>query len=198
MFEESLGRSPLCLTVPGLGNSGPGHWQTVWEAERSDCVWIGRIDQAVGRASAPVILVAHSLGCLALVWWASFVGEPIGGTIRGALLVAPPDVDHCAASPRFSQFAPAPKRALPFPSILIASRDDPYATIERSAEMASDWLCDFIDIGDAGHINAASGLGAWQEGQALLDWLIDEAHHKEGPTVPHARIAPGLMALPLR
>ncbi|UAK23972.1 RBBP9/YdeN family alpha/beta hydrolase [Sphingomonas nostoxanthinifaciens] len=187
MFEEDLGRSPLCLTIPGLGNSGPGHWQTIWEAERGDCerielglwddpnrnVWMSRIDQAVSAAPAPVVLVAHSLGCLALAWWASFVGDAAAHRVKGALLVAPPDVDQAGICHRLARFAPAPKMALPFRAMLVASRDDPYASIERSAEMAGNWGCTFVDAGAIGHINAASGLAAWRDGQALLDRLID-------------------------
>lgn len=212
MFEESLGRSPLCLTIPGLGNSGPGHWQSIWEAERSDCeridlglwdepirnVWISRIDQAVGQASAPPVLVAHSLGCLTLVWWASFVGEPAAHAVRGALLVAPPDVEHPAAGPHLTRFAPPPKLPLPFPAILVASRNDPYAAIERAAEMASDWLCEFTDIGEAGHINASSGLGAWSEGQALLERLIDAPPRRAVVATPRASLKPAPLAAPLR
>lgn len=187
MFEEDLRRSPHCLTIPGLGNSGPDHWQSVWETERADCeridlglwndpdrnVWIDRLDRAVGRASAPVILVAHSLGCLALVWWAKFTGEVAADAIRGALLVAPPDVDREGACRQIGRFAPAPKLPLPFPAVLVASHTDPYASFERSAELAGDWRCRLVDAGDAGHINAATKLGSWPAGQALLDGLID-------------------------
>jgi predicted alpha/beta hydrolase family esterase len=187
MVEEELGRSPMCLTIPGLGCSGPAHWQSIWETERSDCqrielgcwnapirnVWVSRIDQAVSAASCPIILVAHSLGCLAVAWWASYVGEAAADVVRAALLVAPPDVDRAGADQRLGRFAPAPQAALPFPSILVASSNDPYASIARSTELAGAWLSDFVDVGELGHINADSGLGAWHEGQALLATLID-------------------------
>lgn len=186
MLEEDLRRSPVCLTVPGLGGSGPGHWQTLWEKERHDCerielgcwdepirnVWISRIDQAVGAAQAPVVLVAHSLGCLAVAWWASLLGEAAAGPVKGALLVAPPDVNR-ASDARLGRFGPCPRTILPFPSIVVASHDDPYSSFERSREMASDWLSDFVDAGEVGHINAQSGLGAWTDGQHLLELLID-------------------------
>ncbi len=187
-MPEDLRRSPVCLLVPGLDNSGPTHWQSVWERERHDCqrvelgcwnepnrnVWMSRLDHAIGRADAPVVLVAHSLGCLAVAWWASLLGEGASGPVRGALLVAPPDVERAGSDPRLRRFSPAPRAILPFPAIVVASADDAYASLERSREMAGDWLADFVDVGEAGHINADSGLGAWQDGQRLLELLIDQ------------------------
>jgi predicted alpha/beta hydrolase family esterase len=198
MGEEERAGSPICLTIPGLGCSGPGHWQTIWEAERDDChrielgcwnvpirnVWMSRIAQAVRAARSPVVLVAHSLGCLAVAWWASLVGETAANAVRGALLVAPPDVDRPRVDQRLARFAPAPRTPLPFPSILVASNDDRYASIARSAEMARDWLSDFVDVGELGHINADSGLGAWQDGQALLARLIESRPARQDRLVP--------------
>ena len=186
MVDQECGRSPICLTVPGLGCSGLGHWQTIWEAERDDCAridlgcwdaplrsaWVSRIEQAVTAARAPVVLVAHSLGCHAVAWWARWAGEDASESVRGALLVAPPDIDRPGIDRRLAGFAPAPSAPLPFPSILVASSNDPYATIERSAGMAAGWRSSFVDAGKLGHINANSGLGAWREGQALLARLI--------------------------
>ena len=186
MFEEDLRRSPTCLLVPGLGNSGPGHWQTIWEQDRSDCtrvelgcwdapvrnVWIGRIDQAVRAAGGPVVLVAHSLGCIAVAWWAGLLGQDVTSRVAGALLVAPPDVDRLA-EPVIGRFAPVPRAALPFPTLVVASSDDPYCRPARAEEMASAWLADLVVLDDLGHINAASNLGRWSEGQVLLDRLVE-------------------------
>jgi uncharacterized protein len=185
---EDLRRSPICLTVPGLGNSGPAHWQTIWEQERHDCtrvelgcwdapvrnVWIGRLDEAVRHADAPVVLVAHSLGCLAVAWWAGLLGEDVTGPVRGALLVAPPDADRPGACEAIKRFRPTPHAALPFPTIVVASTDDPYASISRSEEMAAAWRADFVVVEEGGHLNAESGLGRWSTGQALLDRLADQ------------------------
>lgn len=186
------GRRPLVLTVPGLGNSGPGHWQTLWEQSRGDTAraelgmwesprrnaWVTKLDQAVRTADAPIILVAHSLGCLAVAWWAELSGQTWGWPVAGALLVAPPDVDRSNACTEIRGFAPSPRIALPFPSILVASEDDPYASPQRSFDMAREWGSHFVEIGPHGHINAESDLGLWHEGQALLDRLIGAA---EGP-----------------
>ena len=106
-----------------------------------------------------MILAAHSLGCLAVAWWAELAGQPWGWPVAGALLVAPPDVDRAAACDEIRGFAPSPRTLLPFPSILVASEDDPYATPQRSFDMARDWGSHFVNIGAHGHINAESDLG---------------------------------------
>lgn len=192
---------PLVLTVPGLGNSGEGHWQTIWERTRGDCqradlgmwdapkrnLWVTKLAQTISAAQPPVILVAHSLGCLAVAWWAAFDPQPFGWPVAGALLVAPPDTDKLAHMPEVAEFAPAPRQPLPFPSIVVASTDDPYADIERSHDMAKFWGSHFLDIGNCGHINAASGLGGWTQGEALLDGLID---HVRGPGDRQATLSP--------
>ena len=196
-MSEELARSPLCLTIPGLGGSGPGHWQTLWEETRRDCErvdlgsldaplrngWVSRIDRALAGRRDPVVLVAHSLGCHAVAWWAHLLSGGCGGPVAGALLVAPPDVDRADVHPLLSRFAPSPRQVLPFPTIVVASRDDPYATIERSREMAGNWLAEFVDIGCAGHINAGSGLGFWSEGQGLLERLFDDRARASAPAL---------------
>jgi len=100
--------------------------------------------------------------------------------VAGALLVAPPDCDH-AETAELGGFAPTPKTSLPFPSVVVASRNDPYATIERSHSMAKFWGSHFVDVGELGHINAESDLGAWLFGQRLLDRLIAAARERRSP-----------------
>lgn len=202
MMTEDLRRLPTCLTVPGLNGSGPDHWQSVWERERRDChrielgcwdspqrnLWIGRIDDAVRRASGPVVLVAHSLGCLAVAWWAGLLGQDVTGPVAGALLVAPPDVERPDAPDVLRRFAPTPRAPLPFPAILVASSDDPYCVPKRAEEMAAAWLADFVRFEDRGHLNAASRLGAWDEGQGLLDRLLNGETRR--PSAPLAPVLP--------
>jgi uncharacterized protein len=172
------------LMVPGLSNSGPDHWQTLWEArepswrriQQADWEtpllddWVFMIAAAVASARVPVALVAHSLGCIALAHWAS-----IGASIRGALLVAPTDVeaDSRPVGPR--GFVGVPFQRLPFPSIVVASSDDPYVSLERARLFAEAWGSTFVNVGSRGHINAASGLGDWPEGRTLLDQLLKSA-----------------------
>lgn len=178
---------PIFLTVPGLLGSADDHWQTRWERERSDThridlgdwdnpnrtVWMSRIDQAVAAARGPVVLVAHSLGCQAVTWWANASGPSGASSVLGALLVAPPATDRAALDPRIARFGNDPRRALPFVSLLVASEDDPYATIAESEALARKWGAGLVDIGRAGHINARSGLGSWSQGQAAAELLRD-------------------------
>lgn len=200
---EFVGR-PTVLTVPGLGGSGPAHWQSLWEHSRSDCIradlgtwdeprrnaWVTRLDHAIRAAEAPVLLVAHSLGCLAVAWWAELSGQPYGQPVAGALLVAPPDVERAGVGPTLGRFAPAPTTSLPFPSILAASDDDPYCELQRAFDLSRIWGSEFVDLGSCGHVNAASGIGLWHEGQALLERLIDTAETSAArgglPALPQA------------
>lgn len=178
-------KAPHVLVVPGLGGSGPEHWQTRWEREhgyerveqvawdRPDrAAWIAGLERALATQKLPCLLVAHSLGC-ALV--AHFVqrGGPAVSRVCGAFLVAPADVDDPAHTPEETRvFSPLPLPRLPFPSIVVASTDDPYVNVARAREIAARWGSDFVDVGAAGHINAESQLGLWPEGHRLLQRLL--------------------------
>lgn len=185
---------PTILTVPGLNGSGPSHWQTLWEQRRPDTVrvdlgmwhtphrnsWVTKLDQAIRRAEAPVVLAAHSLGCIAVAWWAELSPQLPDGPVVGALLVAPADVDRPEAPAEVKGFAATPRLRLPFPSIVVASRDDPWITLERARGLAADWGSEFIDAGERGHLNADSGLGDWRAGQELLDGVLLESFEAGG------------------
>jgi uncharacterized protein len=178
------------LIVPGWNGSGPGHWQTVWEQRHDNFrrieqdnwhrpsrkPWVEAIQRAVQETHAPVFLVAHSLGCLAVAHWA---GHGDASRIEGALLVAPPwltALDSCPAE--LEEFLPMPTRRLPFPSILAASEDDPYLPIELAVRLARAWGSEFADLGRQGHINIASGHGDWPEGERLLERLTQQTGEK--------------------
>ncbi|MET0239028.1 MAG: alpha/beta hydrolase [Sphingobium sp.] len=183
---DNFRAAPLVLTVPGLDNSGPGHWQSIWERERPDCEradlgmwsnphrnsWVTALNGAIRQAGRPVILAAHSLGCLAVAWWAALEAQPYGNPVAGALLVAPPDVDAIGHDMRIAGFGPAPKVILPFPSVMLASSNDPYIDLARAHSLAKFWGSHFVDVGEGGHLNAEAGLGDWQYGQAWLDQLV--------------------------
>ena len=179
-------RCATVLTVPGLNGSGPDHWQTLWEQTRPDAVrvelgmwhtphrnsWVTKLDQAIRRAGAPVVLAAHSLGCVAVAWWAELSPQLPDWPVVGALLVAPADVDRAAAPSEIKGFAPIPRLRLPFPSIVVASQDDPWVKLDGARGLAADWGSHFVDAGARGHLNADSGLGVWREGQELLDHVL--------------------------
>jgi len=197
-FASLEGGRPTVITVPGLNGSGPSHWQSLWERFRPDTVraelgqwhmphrnsWVTKLDQAIARARAPVVLAAHSLGCAAVAWWAELSPQPYGWPVAGALLVAPADVDQRGAQDEIAAFAPMPHKPLPFPSILVGSSDDPYCDPARARSIAADWGSVFVDAGALGHLNAASGLGIWPEGQALLDRVMDAGRDDRGHTRP--------------
>jgi uncharacterized protein len=187
MFQDRLSRTPLCLTLPGLDGSGPDHWQSHWERDRPNVervelgswaspsrnMWIARLERSIAQARGPVVLIAHSLSCHLVAWWAALAGEGAARPVAGALLVAPPDLDRVHLDRRIAEFAPSPRGVLPFPAIVVSSRNDPWCESDRAREMAGNWLAAFCDAGDAGHINAAAGVGDWQEGQTVLDRLLD-------------------------
>jgi uncharacterized protein len=193
IFSDGSTR-PVVLTVPGLGSSGPSHWQTLWEDNLPDThrvelgmwnkphrnAWVTKLDQSIRAARAPVVLVAHSLGCLAVAWWAALSPQPYGWPVAGALLVAPADVDRVDVHPDIAAFKPSPRQLLPFPSILVASTDDPWIEIEKARSLAAQWGSHFVDAGAQGHLNAASGIGWWAEGQELLDRVIDASSDRRG------------------
>jgi prephenate dehydrogenase len=174
------------LVLPGWQNSGPQHWQTLWEQQNPIILrvqqrdwdtphrewWLQRITEEVRQAPAPIVFAAHSLGCIAVAHWAD-QSSPELSKIKGALLVAPADVDRKDTPAQLNDFRPVPRRLLPFPSMVVASNDDPYLAIERAREMARAWGSRFVDIGPAGHINGDSGLGDWPEGKRLLRHLIE-------------------------
>lgn len=164
------------LIVPGIGNSGPDHWQTRWERElssarrveqanwdaprRSD--WVTRIVEEITSAKRPVVLVAHSLGVAAAVHATSQLAP---GQVRGAFLVCLPDVENPNLIPGLElDFGPIPRDPLPYPSVMVASRTDPYCAYEKVETIAHAWGSAVVDAGDSGHINAASGYGPWPEG----------------------------------
>jgi len=186
--SDRLTDDPLVLIVPGLNNSNPQHWQSLWERDLPDChrvdlgswhdphrnTWVNKLNLAIHQAQRPVILVAHSLGCLAVAWWAEYEQPPFGNPVVGALLVAPPDVDRPGTDPRLARFGTCPRSALPFPGFVVASQDDHYCTLRTARTLARDWETRFAFAGAVGHINADSGIGDWDFGQVLLGQLLKE------------------------
>jgi predicted alpha/beta hydrolase family esterase len=124
-----------------------------------------------GRIASPPVLVAHSLGCIAVAHWARTGTRPI----QGALLVVPPDVEHPDFPPVVEGFAPIPRERLAFPSIVVASRNDQYGDFERSRGLAAAWGSRFVDAGDSGHLNTDAGFGPWPLGETLLAELTQGA-----------------------
>jgi uncharacterized protein len=181
--EQGGGRlSAPVLILPGLGDSGPDHWQSHWERRDPDCrrviqdewdspvcdSWVSRLGGELERAETPVVLAAHSAGCALVAHWAAQATPRAQRAVQGALLVAPSD----PSGPNYPRepvgFDPMPMRRLPFRAIVVASDDDPYVSLERAREYAGAWGAALVMLGKAGHINVASGHGPWAEGYELL------------------------------
>ncbi|MFC8800923.1 RBBP9/YdeN family alpha/beta hydrolase [Promicromonospora sp. NPDC057138] len=183
------------VTVPGHGGSGPEHWQTLWERElpatrfrpasweEPDARdWADALSRAVSGGEGPVVLVAHSLGCLAAVSWLAERGP---GEVVRALLVAVPD----PSGPAFPASATAGgfrvvRRRLPVPVAVVVSENDPYATAGWTLDLAAGWGAEVRGIGAAGHMNEASGLGAWPAGRAMLHGIVQRAGREPDLVVP--------------
>ena len=172
------------LLLPGWLDSGPQHWQSRWEAqhgdrrvEQSDWLWprrgdwMARLEEVLldEARDGPVLLAAHSLGCHLVAAWGAHSQQV--QRVRGALLVAPPDLEREGLPPQLLPWRPAVRRRLPFAAIVVASSDDPYAAPAPTAALAHDWGAELLSIGAAGHVNGESGLGDWPVGRALLDRL---------------------------
>jgi predicted alpha/beta hydrolase family esterase len=167
------------VLVPGRFNSGSEHWQSIWERELPIWTrieqrnwsdpdidrWIGSIRRTLADCRHPAFLAGHSLGALACC----AIAVEMPARIAGLLLVAP------AEPSRFDAEAAVPERSLGVPSIVAASRDDPFMSFARAEYWASTWGSELADLGDAGHINAESGFGPWWFGLELLARLLERA-----------------------
>ena len=174
---------PTYVFLAGIGNSGPEHWQRQWldrvpagiwvEHDDWDApdreTWASDLQKTVWRIRGPMVFIAHSLGCLVVAEWAN---ERIDPSAAGAFFVAVPDPATPAFPSSASGFGDLAIAALPFPSLVVASRDDPYAGIDHARTVAETWGSEFVDAGAVGHINGASGLGAWDEGWGLLEGFV--------------------------
>lgn len=178
-LPQPAAATPVPLIVPGWRNSGPGHWQSLWaqrlpgalRVQQDDWVhptreaWVKSIETAILAAPGPVVIVAHSLGCIATV----HLPAEIARRIHAALLVAPADPERRAV---LQDFAPVPAERLPYRSILVASSNDPYCTSRLASRYAREWGSEFLRLPEAGHINVESGHGDWPLGQSLLHSLL--------------------------
>ncbi|MGW4891312.1 RBBP9/YdeN family alpha/beta hydrolase [Kitasatospora sp. NPDC004240] len=190
-------RLPPVVIVPGLRRHVPDHWQTILaerltaagrdvrtvpppaddngrsdQADQLDrAARVAALEETVSRTAGPPILVAHSAGVMTTVHWALRTRHPV----HGALLATPPDFDTplpegypTPEELRRKGWAPTPRTALPFPSIVAMSEDDPLAHPTRVSEMAATWGSRLIGIGPVGHLNPGSGYGPWPQAEELI------------------------------
>ncbi|MEG0860145.1 MAG: alpha/beta hydrolase [Pseudomonas sp.] len=170
------------LIVPGWQGSPEDHWQSHWQQvlpnsarveqldwftpQRED--WVATLEQAVAADESPVILIAHSLGCITVAHWAAQASVSLLRRVRGALLVAPADVERPTCSPALRNFAPIAQQLLPFPSQVVSSDNDPAISAPRAMQLARAWGAEVGFLAGAGHINVKSGHRRWEQGFAYL------------------------------
>lgn len=181
--------NPTVLIVPGLRDAVAQHWQTLLEAdlrqagravhsvppmgrEDLDCARkVAAIERAAAAIEGPLLVVAHSGGCIMVAHWAAQTRRGV----HGALLATPPDFDTAMPSGyptiealQHGGWFPVPRQALPFRSIVAASRNDPLGRFGRVAALATDWGGALVDLGPVGHLNPASGFGPWPQALDLI------------------------------
>ena len=183
------------LILPGWQGSGPEHWQTHWQQllpntkrveqknwqypQRND--WVAELENSIAAEPTPVVLIAHSLGCITVAHWAASATPALHARVRGALLVAPADVerDNCAIALR--NFAPIPLQHLGFSSVLVGSNNDHAASQHRTVTLGNSWGSQTVILDQAGHINTASGYTRWEDGFMYLYQLQQriEEHQRQ-------------------
>jgi predicted alpha/beta hydrolase family esterase len=180
---------PTVLIVPGLRDHVAAHWQTLLAADLEasgrkvrtvppmgradlDCATkVAAIEREAQAIDGPVILVAHSGGCVMVAHWA----RQSRRAVQGALMAAPPDFEEAMPEgyPTLEQLGaagwlPVPRNPLPFPSITAVSRNDPLGRHARVAELGQAWGSRLVDLGEVGHLNPASGFGEWPQAEQFI------------------------------
>jgi len=189
---SDVGAPPTVLIVPGLRDHVALHWQTLLEArlraigrpvvgvppmgrEDLDCAArVAAIERTARSVYGPLIVVAHSGGCIMVAHWAQRTTR----AVRAALLATPPDFEEALPEGyptidalRAGGWLPVPRTRLPFPSFVAASRNDPLGRFERVAALARDWGSAVVDLGEVGHLNPASGHGDWPQAETFITQL---------------------------
>lgn len=173
---------PTVLMVPGYTGSGPDHWQSIWQRNRAEYrrveqrdwehpdkeEWVHALEEAIAVIDGPIVLVAHSLGCHTIAAWSA----RFQSNIYAAMLVAPSDPETPDFPAAIRGFHPVHLQRFSFPGLVVASGNDPLVTVERAKFFAESWGCDFLNIGNAGHIATADGYGPWPGGHLLLENLM--------------------------
>jgi predicted alpha/beta hydrolase family esterase len=175
------------VIVPGIWNSGPDHWQTLWQDGRAadDGLvvriepsswsepdvddWVAAITRAVTASDEPPVLIAHSLGVLAVTAWLRESGRP---AVAGVFLVAPPDPE-ASGFPSVAAGFTAPTvgedgARAEVPARMVVSDDDPYCSVDRAVAFAGAIDAEVVRVGALGHVNVDSGIGPWDAGRVLL------------------------------
>ncbi|MDC9603601.1 RBBP9/YdeN family alpha/beta hydrolase [Xenorhabdus griffiniae] len=168
------------LIVPGYTNSGPDHWQSHLERKYLNVVrvqqddwqspvrekWIHRLNETIEKTAGELFLIGHSCGAITISQWAA---ERKSNKVKGALLVAPADIDNPKAPLEIQVQRPLATSPLPFPSTLVCSDNDEFLSLEKARTLAIHWQSELIVLSGAGHIHTASGYGEWLAGEHLIN-----------------------------
>jgi uncharacterized protein len=169
------------IILPGIGSSDEMHWQTVWQRSNESMIrfqpkdwdhpdlndWIEALDRSIEKTASEPILVAHSLACLLVVHWAA---RRHHGSVAGAFLVGVPDPEGpCFPAIEAASFRTVPQMPLGFPTLIVASDNDPYGSIDHARARAAAWDAGLVSVGTLGDMNSASNLGDWPLGAMLLE-----------------------------
>lgn len=180
------------LIVPGWQGSAADHWQSHWHKVLPQCdrveqrnwsqptprEWVNTLEHYIAQDTRPVTLIAHSLGCVTVALWAAQAEPELLQRVRGALLVAPADVERHDCPSALSGFAPIPTQQLPFPTLVVGSSNDHAATAQRALYFARHWGSTAVILADAGHINIESGHHRWEQG---FTWLYQLQERSQPP-----------------
>jgi hypothetical protein len=170
------------LVIPGWQGSPHDHWQSHWQrtlpnavrVEQADwqwprrSAWVAELERSIAAEPTAVVLIAHSLGCVTVAHWAAQASPALLAQVRGALLVAPADVERPGCPEELQDFAPMPTAPLPFPAQIVGSDNDHAASAARLLELSRDWQAPAGILPGAGHINVKSGHHRWEQGFAWL------------------------------
>ena len=179
----------IFLILPGWQDSGSGHWQSIWLKKYSNAIkilqkdwmypekteWVKTLNEYIKNYNdKEIVLVGHSLACATIAHWSNEYFSKTSAKIKGALLVSPSDMDAPEFPKEIQGFSPMPLEPLNFETIVVASENDPYVSIDIAKHFADCWGAELINIGPHGHLNIDAGFGEWPEGESLLQKLMSK------------------------
>lgn len=165
------------VIVPDIGGTDRRHWLTHWKSNYPELMrfaeydaadatcrkWVRGIEDAVASAGPQTTLVAHGLGCLAVVHWAALTFRPV----EAAMLVSVPNIVSNARHPRqLSGFTPVPRNVLPFRTLIVTSEEE--GDYEHALAYAEDWDATMVVVGSISHRTTPKCRQTWDEGLNLL------------------------------
>lgn len=138
--------------------------------------WAARLDQTVGSARAPVVLVAHGASCVAVAWWARLSPSGYVAPVAGAIFLAPSDPYGADSRSPFR----GPPTLLPFPSVMVPREGDDGV----AAALARSWGSRLVDAGAP--TGSSEGPGIWRARERLLAEALATilAPETTGPAYP--------------